>query len=145
MPKNYKYLEHMADVEYVAYGKSLEECFKNALMAMFDTISYINKVEISKSKKVTIVVKDKARNTEDLLWYALQDTLSILDSKSLFAYKVAGIKITQDKGSYKINASVYAKDRLDAHTKLDVKGVARYNLKIKETAKGFEGNVVLDV
>ena len=141
----YRYLEHTADVEFVAYGQSTEVCFSNALMALFDTISYKNKVVASKGKVVTISVKDKAKNIEDLLWYMLQDAVSIADSKSLFAYRVQSLKISKSKGGYAIDAKISAKARVERASKLDVKGVSRYNLKVKEMKKGTEATVVLDV
>ncbi len=145
--KQYKYLEHTADVEFVAFGKNLESCFKNALMAMFDTISYLDKVASSKSKNVVFKVEDKANSLEDLLWYALQDTLSIADSRSIFAYKVPSIKIKikEFKRVYEIRMTVVGKPRENSASKLDVKGVSRYNLGIKKTRKGTEATVVLDV
>ena len=143
--KGYKYLEHTADVEYVARGKSIEECFANALMAMFDTQSYLGKVSSSKAKGATIEVKDKASTIQDLLWYTLQDALSLSDSRAVFPYKVSSIKISKKGKSYAIYAKMLAKEREDGTSKLDIKGVARYNLSLKQNAGGFEANVVLDV
>jgi len=147
MPKHepYKYLEHTADVEFVAFGKDAQECFTNALLATFNTISYTKKIESSKEKKITFIVNDKAKSLGDLLWYALQDAVSIADSKSLFAYKVLHMKIIENKGTYKINAKIAAKAREEKASKLDVKGVSRYNLKVKNTREGTEATVVLDV
>ncbi len=143
--KPFKYVNHMADVEYIAHGKDVEECFTNALMAMFDTISYKSRVSNSKSANVFINIKDKAKNIEDLLWYTLQDTLSMTDSKGLFAYKVSDLKINESNGSCRINARICAKAKEDRAIKLDVKGVARYNLWIKKKKDGTYASVVLDV
>lgn len=143
--KQYKYLEHTADVEFVAFGRNLEECFKNALMAMFDTMCYTKKLVASKSKKSEFNIKDKAKNADALLWYALQDTLSFADSKGLFCYKIKSIKIRESKKGFEMNFGVLAKERENKTSKLDVKGVPRYNLGIKRTKKGFEATVVLDV
>lgn len=143
--RRYKFVEHTADVEFIAFGKDNESCFKNALMAMFDTMSYIDKVVSSKSKNVAIIIKDKAKNIEDLLWYALQDTLSITDANSIFAYKISSLKIKESNGLYTINIRIYGKNKADNLSKLDVKGVSRYNLGIKRTAKGVEATAVLDV
>lgn len=147
MPKQepYRYLEHTADVEFIAFGKNMEECFRNALMATFNTISYIDKIASSKGKGTTFIVKDRANNLEDLLWYALQDTVSIADSRSLFPFKILSLKITENKGAYHINTSILAKEREEKVSKLDVKGVSRYNLKIERTKKSTEATVVLDV
>jgi SHS2 domain-containing protein len=143
--KNYKYIEHTADVEYVAYGKSLVECFRNALMAMFDTQSYQGKVMSSKSKSVMLEIKDSAKSIKDLLWYTLQDTLSLADSKAVFPYRVSSMRIASKGKSYMVNAKILAREKEDRSSKLDVKGVARYNLDVKQSGKRFEAHVVLDV
>ena len=145
MRKQYKFVKHTADVEYVASGRSLEECFKNALMAMFDTLSYVDKVSLSKSKIITLKIDDKASTLQDLLWYVLQDILSVSDSKSVFCYGTKKITIRKTTGSYRVNATFKAKEREDKTSKLDVKGVARYNLTLKKTKDRFEATVVLDV
>ena len=36
--KQYEYLEHTADVKFLAYGKTLEEVFENAALAMFNVM-----------------------------------------------------------------------------------------------------------
>lgn len=140
----YKFVGHTADVEYVAYGKTIEECFRNSLIALFDTIAYLKQVRSSKSPIKLFAIKDKARSLEDLLWYALQDSVSLTDSKGLFAYGMKRLKITESNG-YKIDAIILAKAREDRLSKLDVKGVSKYNLKVRRAKEGFEATVVLDV
>ncbi|MGD0511299.1 MAG: archease [Candidatus Micrarchaeaceae archaeon] len=143
--KGRRFVSHTADVEFVAFGSSREECFDNALMAMFDTMSYSNKVARLKSKDVSFTVKDKANSLEDLLWYAMQDTLSISDSKQLFPYKVSEIAIKEKDGKYSISMKIAAKAKESAVSKLEVKGVARYNLWVGKARKGIRATVVLDV
>lgn len=143
--KKYEFLNHTADVEYLAYGKTLKECFENAFAALFETISYTKKVSSSRQKTVRFRVKDKAKKLDDLLWYSLQDTLSIADSRELFAYRVSALKITKEKEFYKISAVVLGKPRVESHSKLDAKGIARYNLKVETRGKETIANVVIDV
>ncbi len=143
--KRYEYVGHMADVEFIAYGKDDEECFRNAMLALFDTISYKRKLALSKSRVITFAIKDRAKTIEDLLWYMLQDAVSIMDSKRLFGYDVADLKLNEGKGIYTINASIKAKARNAGASKLDVKGVSRYDLKIKRKKSVVEASVVLDV
>lgn len=130
-PKPYRFVSHTADVEFIAFGKDTEQCFENALLAMFETMTYKAKLISSKSKGTSFVVKDKAKNAEDLLWYVLQDTLSIADSKGIFPFKVGNLKIMEKAGTYKIEAKILAKPKEQAASKLDVKGVSRYNLKVE--------------
>jgi protein archease len=143
--KGYKFVGHTADVEFVAYGKDMEACFKSALMAMFETMAYIKKVASSNAKSTSFTVKDRAGTIEDLLWYALQDTLSIADSRSIFAYKVSGISIKKGRNNYSISVRVHGKKREESASKLDVKGVSRYDLRVKGTKNRIKATVVLDV
>lgn len=143
--KKYTFVNHTADVEYIAYGKTLKECFENAFEAFFETISYTKKVSSSKQKSVKFSVKDKAKTLDDLLWYALQDTLSIADSKQIFPYKVSNLKILEEKGIFKISAYITGKETQESFSKLEAKGIARYNLKLEKKNDIFIANVVIDV
>lgn len=140
----FKYLEHTADVEYVAYGKSVEECFENAALALFDTTSYLEKLKGLKGKVTTVRVKDKAGNLDDLLWYFLQDILSQMDSRGLFGFEVTNLEIKHGKSS-SISARIRSKGGSSSLAKSDVKGISRYDLGVKRGNKGFEAHVVLDV
>ena len=123
----------------------MESCFGSSLMAMFDTISYVKRVASLKSKRTVISIKDSAGTYDDLLWYMLQDVLSATDAKGLFAYKVVRIRITSQKGRHSATANIYTKPVKENMAKLGVKGVSRYNLRIRNTDKGIEARVVLDV
>lgn len=145
MDKGYRYISHTADVEFLAYGGTLENSFKNALLALFDTISYAGKVSKGSSKTRVFTLREKAKSAEELLWYTLQDALSILDSESLFAYRVSGLRIRKVKTHYTLIAKVYAKNRKDEDSKLDVKGVSMYDLKIERKNGRFVARVAADV
>ena len=40
----YKFFEHTADAKFQAYGKSVEEAFSNAALAMFSVITDTSKI-----------------------------------------------------------------------------------------------------
>ncbi|MCL5430170.1 MAG: archease [Candidatus Marsarchaeota archaeon] len=146
MPKEkYRFIEHTADVEYLAYGNSLNELFKNSLLALFDTIAEINALPKEKSKARTLNIRDKASSLEDLLWFTLQDALSIADSEGLFGYGVESIRITGKDGAYNISAAIKAKPKKQGLSKLDVKGVSKFDLKVKKKNNRYKSSVVLDV
>jgi SHS2 domain-containing protein len=144
MRRGYKYISHTADVEFLAYGSTLEESFQNAMLALFETIAYTKKVSASKDAARTFTMKVKADTIEKLLWYTLQDAISILGSRSLFAYRVSGLKINNAKG-YALTAKVYAKKRRDEDSKLEIKGVSMYELKVEQKKSGFVLRAVVDV
>lgn len=145
MAKGYEFIDHTADVEFIAQGKTLEELFRNALLAEFDTISDIKKVGASKSKVQSFMVTDRARAIEDLLWFVLQDALSVSDAEGLYGYQIKSIEIESSMGEYAASVHVKARKKEQKMSKFDVKGVSKFDLKIVEGPTGFEASVVLDV
>ena len=145
MAKGYRYMGHTADVEFLAYGSTLEISFKNALMALFETIAYTKKVSKSESKTQSFALKVKAKSEEELLWYVLQDAISMMGAESLFAYKVMKLKIRKIGKRYALTAKVLAKSRTDRDSKLEIKGVSMYDLKIEKKKGRFTSRVVVDV
>jgi SHS2 domain-containing protein len=143
--KGYKFLGHMADVEFISSGRSIDEAFKNAFMALFDTVCYVDKVSKARAKTKLVTISDKAKELDQLLWYALQDAVSIMDSRGLFGYKVSKLKVSKTVHGYKISAVIATKERKNEHTKLDVKGIARYGLKLYKKGNTFNAHVIMDV
>lgn len=75
----FKFLEHTADVYFVADGSSLEEAFCNAAKAMFETITNTSKIDVN-----TCV--DVSNSCDDLLncvYRWLEDLLILHDSRNL--------------------------------------------------------------
>ncbi len=142
--KGYEFVDHTADVEFVAYGKTLEELFKNALLAQFDTIADIKKAALAKAKEQKFTISERARTLDDLLWFVLQDALSISDAEGLYGYGIRSITISE-AGEYTAEITTKAKKKSKSLSKLDVKGVSKFDLKILRGANGFEASVVLDV
>ena len=143
--KGYKFVDHTADIEFLAFGSTIENSFKNSLMALFDTIADTKRLSRSKSKALVIKLKEKADTVENLLWYTLQDALSVLDAKKLFAYKVTELSIRNAKSSFILSVKLHAKSQQIDLAKMEVKGVSPYNLKIKKKGNGFSISAVLDV
>ena len=137
-------MDHTADIEYIAYGKSRDELFANALSAMFDTMAYVKRLERQGGKATVFAVRTRADRLEDLFWYSLQDTLSELEARRLFAYKIRSLKVSRRGGAFFMRAEIMARKRTDALSKLAVKGVSRYDLMVWG-GKAFQAGVVLDV
>ncbi len=140
----YKFVDHVADVEFIAYGRGEGELFSNALAALFETMADTGAVARSDGRKVRVTVKEEADTLEELLWYTLQRTLSIVESRRVFAYEVAAIKVGEEGGRFRSDVKIYAKEKMDAHSKLAVKGVSRYGLRISKK-DGLAASVVIDV
>ena len=52
--KQYEYLEHTAEAKFAAYGKTIEEAFSNAAIAMENIIVETEKIKPKIKKKITI-------------------------------------------------------------------------------------------
>ncbi len=143
--KKYRYLDHTADIEFVAFGKTKEEAFANSLLAMFNVISDTDKLSASKSRTKRIKIADAAPDMEELLWRVLQDALSNADAEGMFAYDVESVSIKEKDGSYRFSAYVLCRGKDPDLAKFDVKGVSRFDMKLSSDNGGFSASVVLDV
>ena len=86
----FKFFSHTADIKFRAYGKNIEESFKNSVYALIKSISN-SKIEESKKIKIKVSGKDM----ESLLYNFLEEVLYLIDSKNFFVSKVRNIKINK--------------------------------------------------
>ena len=145
MRKGYGFRSHTADVELVAHGKTLDDAFANAALALFDTSADIAALSKMKSPSKKIKVKDKSSTLEELLWVMLQDALSIADAHSLYCYKVNSMKIKESGKAYSVAAEFSARKADQEHSVIYVKGVSRFDLKVARRKGLFTVRAVLDV
>ncbi|MGC8571663.1 MAG: archease [Candidatus Micrarchaeia archaeon] len=125
----YRYFNHTADIKFRAYGPNINILFKNALLAMFNTISDIKRIkqyikyinmkdignEVSNNKEYSedsgknkkdkikikeLYIKQTSDNYNELLWLILQDALSNADAEELFLYEVKSISIKKNNKKY---------------------------------------------
>lgn len=143
--KKYEFLDHTADVEYVAYGATLNAVFKNALLALFDTMADIKKLSKAKTKTKTFLINERARELQDLLWFVLQDAVSVADAEGLYSFGVKKLSIGTELGEYVITATINAKGKNPEFSKLDVKGVSKFDLAVTRKKNRYIAEAVLDV
>ncbi len=143
--KGYRYVEHTADVEFIARGSTPEELFRNSLLAMFETNAYIGRLGRSREPSRSIKIRDAAPDIGTLLWYVLQDALSAADAEQLFVYRIRGIAVKKKGNGLDASATLWGRSRELKYSKLEVKGVSRYDLKVSKTSRGYRASVVLDV
>jgi len=135
--KPYIYLPHTADVKFQAFGKSLEEAFKNAALALKETIVERLKIKDKIKKKIKI----KGKDNESLLYNFLEEFLYLLDAKDFLLSKIKKIKI---KGK-KLEAEISGDKALDYLFTNDVKAVTYNEMFVKKQGNKFICQVVLDV
>lgn len=140
----YRFLEDIAiaDVAFEATGKTPEELFESAALAVTNTqVKDLKSVKQKVSKNITV----ESDTIEMLLFNFLQELIFLKDAELLLFNKF-DIKITQGK-KWKLKTKAYG-EKLDMkkHELLvDVKAVSLHNFKIEETKSGWKADVILDV
>ena len=136
----FKFLEKIAtaDVAFEAYGKTLEEAFSNAALAMFEVQTDIEKVKPAVSKDVELV----SENKESLLFDWLSELIYLRDIENMFFSKFE-IKIEKNE-KFKLSGKIYG-EKIEGHElRTEVKGVSYQMMKIEEEPE-FKVRVILDV
>ncbi len=143
--KRYEYLPHTADVSFIAYGKTFESALENSAVALINLMLDVKKIEKIKAKDKEVEIKDTAANREDLVWYVLQDILSVIDSRKLNANGFKILESSEKKGGLRIKSVLMCKDVVGDFSLMSVKAVTPHGLEIRKNKSGYSISVVADV
>ena len=163
--KKFKFLEHTADVKFQAFGKSVDELFKNSALAMFNGM-YDGKVK--KTRKIK--VKAKGKDFESLLYNFLEELLVLFDGNHFFLSEVKKLEISKDisdkgnvinkkrmgrakksepvsdkSGRLKLEAEVMGDKARNYEIHIDIKAITYNDMFVKRQGKTWMCQVVLDV
>lgn len=139
----YKFFSDMAiaDVAFEATGKTLEEMFESAALAVTDTMVKDLKSVRHKNRK-KILVKDE--KIDMLLFKFLQRLVYYKDAERLLFSKFS-IKIKRKPLQISCVAEGEKLDMKRHDLTVDVKGVTLHNFEAEETRSGWRAQVVLDI
>ena len=102
----YEFFDVTADIGFWAYGKTLEESFENAALAMFDVITNLEKVAKKESRNIDVESEDIVS-----LLYDFLEELLIFHELDLIMFSNFEImikkEINNEKEIYKLNAIAY--------------------------------------
>ena len=132
----YKYLEHTADIKFQAFGKTLEEAFKNASYAMMNIIyeDKVNEIEIK-------TIEVKGFDMESLLYRFLEEILFLLNTEDFLLAKIKNIEIKDNS----LTAELTGDKLEDYKLGLDIKAVTYNEMFIRKDKNKFVVQVVLDI
>ncbi len=141
----YQFLEDIsiADVAFEAEGKTLEELFEGAALAVTNTmVKDVRRIEQKTSKSIEV----GAENVEMLLFHFLQELIFYKDAELLLFSKF-DLAIEQKDSSWRLRGKAYGEEiSADKHQLLvDVKAVSLHNFKIEKKAQGWRAAVIIDV
>jgi len=138
--EKYKFLEHTADAKFQAYGRSLEEAFSNAALAMFSIITDTEKVKGNIQKDIECSSKD----LKSLLYDFLEELVFLIDTKNFLLHNVKEMNIYKDE-IYFLRAVVEGDEAETYETSGDIKAVTYNEMEIKEEKDKVTVQVVLDL
>ena len=137
----FEFFDVTADVGFHAYGKTLEEAFVNAALALFEVMTDTSKITPSIKKNIEIESEDPLA-----LLYDWLDELIFLHDAEYLIFSQFEIEITQkNQETYLLQGSAYGETfNPDKHeSREDVKAVTYHLMSIKEK-NGFNVQVILD-
>lgn len=142
--KPYEFLEHMADVGFLARGKTLEALFASAALAMCD---YGWDLDTVKAREA-VEIRARAATLEDLLYSWLSEVLFLADAER-WVFKKFSVEAVTQPGSelWEVRATArgehFSKRRHRARTY--IKAVTYHQLAVQQTPQGWQATAYLDV
>ncbi len=139
VPAPFEILEHPADVGFVAYGRTLEELFENAALAMLSLACELESVE----ERITRFVQTTGSDNEALLYGWLAEVLAAADAEQLVFRRADVTAVGNGRACGTLFGEPYDKKRHQAGTY--IKAVTYHQLRVEQTGEGWRAQVYLDV
>jgi SHS2 domain-containing protein len=137
--KNYKLLNHTADIGIEVWGKTKKQALANTVEAMFDLLTDSNNVSMVQKKRITIGGAD----TADMLINLLREALYLFHADAWLCKKCEILELTTKK----IVAGFWGEpyDARKHQLKMEIKAVTYHTLKIERVEKSWRARVIFDV
>ncbi|HUL61693.1 MAG TPA: archease [Methanocella sp.] len=137
---DFKYLEHTADAEFIAYGRTVDEAFANAARATFGLMVDLAKVRPAESREIRLA----AGSLDDLLFDWLSELLYLVEVDRLI-FSQFDVAIAED-GDYRLTAVARGEKVRPGHgVFLHVKAVTYHDLRVEKRNNVYEAQVLLDI
>jgi SHS2 domain-containing protein len=138
--RKFKFLDiTTADVAFEAYGKSLNNLFANAALAMFEVMINTKQIKQKVEKKVEVEGSD----LESLMFNWLNKLLIFYGAENL-AFSKFEVKIDEEK--LKLKAKLFGEkiDPKKHETRTEVKACTMHKMKIEKNGI-WKARVILDI
>ena len=120
----YKFLEHTADVKFLAEGKTLEQAFKESAKALQKTMTKGTKIK----DKIEKTIKIDAEDNESLVRAFLEEFLYLLDAEDFIFSKITEIVIT----GFKLQAKIKGDKASNYKISNEVKAITYNDMFVKK-------------
>ncbi|KAF5071935.1 archease [Methanobacterium aggregans] len=141
----FEFFDVTADVGYRAYGKTLNQAFENAALAMFEVMTDTNHIKPELLRKITL----KSEDEEALLYDWLSELLFFHDSEYLvFSRFNVEISDKMEDGEKVFLLEAVAEGQEfdpDVHERRDEVKAATYHMMDIQKKNGYMLQVILDI
>ncbi len=138
---DYELIGHTADAEFRAYGKTLEEAFKNSAKAMYAVL--IDPKEIK--SKITHKIHVESENRQALLYDFLEEFIVLMDVEGFMLHDLEVHIDEKNGGRLEIDAVVTGDVNTNYKISGDIKAVTYNDMKIEEKKGIWMCQVVVDI
>lgn len=138
---DFTYIEHTADAEFIAYGKTWGEVFVNAARAMASLM--VDPAKVTPAVENRVELSGDALDT--LLYDWLTELLYIFEvDRRVFGRFEARVEL--NAGIYRLTARVWG-ESVDAHPDISmhIKAVTFHDLRFEKKNNTYEAQVLLDI
>ena len=135
----YELIDHTADIGVRAFGRTLEELFRNAAVGMFEIIAELDSIGTLESRKIQLA----AETLEDLYLVWHQELL-FRSSVDHVVYK----EFSFDAISEKKLTAIIRGEKFNPEKqvlKKEIKAATYHELKVQKTEEGWVGEVIFDI
>lgn len=142
MMEKYTFFDHTADVLFEAYGKSLDELFTNAALALQETQAKLTTVS-PKTKRTISLTNPKI---DMLLFDFLQELIYLKDADELIFSKF-DVNVTTETNSFSLTADCWGEKISPKKHKLnvDAKAITLHQFQIKKEKDVWIARVIVDI
>jgi len=139
--EKFEFFDVTADVGFRAYGKTLEEAFENAVLALFEVMTDTAKVKPQVEKKINIEAEDECA----LLYDWLSEFLLLFDVEYLVFSKFE-VKIKKKENQYYLKGIAWGEEfNPGRHESRDEVKAVTYHLMDVKKENGYMVQVILDI
>ncbi len=138
----HKFLDHTADVFFVAKAETLPALFNECALAVEETMVEVSKVKMK--EKVRIL--GESDKVESLLFDFLDELLFFKDYRQL-VFSRFEIDIQESNGKYSLVCQAQG-EKIDFsrhEPKVDVKAITMHEFKVEKVKEGWKAQVLIDI
>lgn len=137
--KDFKVLDHTADIGIAAYGTDIKELFTNAATGLFSLMIDLSTIREDTKREISLSAEDE----ETLLVEWLNELIYIFDVEHIIFKRFQIDELTSNK----VKARCFGEKIKPGHHKLEreVKAATYHMLRISKSSSGYEVTVIFDI